>query len=87
VLYIGMTSNIEQRVQQHKSGAISGFSSKYRTHSLVFFEETSDVCGALDRERSLKGWNRARKVALIEADNPGWSDLSMAWTEDDCVGL
>ena len=86
VLYVGMTNNIERRVHEHKTGAVVGFSSKYRTHALVFFEETSDVRAALDRERSLKGWARARKIALIESENPCWNDLSEAWTEGSGAG-
>jgi putative endonuclease len=82
VLYVGMTNNIERRVYEHKSGTITGFSQKYRTHSLVYFEETSDVWGALDRERSLKGWTRARKIELIVGENPDWDDLSAGWTDE-----
>jgi putative endonuclease len=79
VLHIGVTSNVEQRVQQHKEGAGSAFSAKYRTRKLVYFEETSDVHDALEREHHLKGWKRARKVALIKAANPEWLDLSAEW--------
>jgi len=83
VLYIGMTNNLERRVDEHKSGQVPGFSSKYRTTQLVYYEETSDVRAALERERYLKGWKRERKVALIEAMNPEWDDLSAVWTKTD----
>jgi putative endonuclease len=80
VLYTGVTNDLERRVDEHKRGALPGFSSTYRTRSLVFWEETSDVREAVMRERSLKGKTRAKKVALIEEANPEWHDLSDAWT-------
>ena len=80
VLYIGMTNDLERRVAHHKQGSIPGFSSRYRTKRLVYFEETSDVHAAIEREKQLKGWTRAKKVALIESANSGWADLSLEWT-------
>ena len=82
VLYIGVTNSLERRVHEHKSGSVLGFSSKYRTHSRVYFEETSDILDALDRERSLKGWTRAKKVTLFDSVNPNWQDLSDEWTDE-----
>ena len=82
MLYIGMTNDLVRRVDEHKSGRFPGFSSKYRTKRLVYYEETSDVREALERERYLKGWKRDRKVALIESMNPEWDDLSDAWTTE-----
>jgi putative endonuclease len=70
VLYIGVTNYLERRVEQHKAGVGSAFTTRYRVRSLVHYEETSDVHAALERERHLKGWTRARKVALIESENP-----------------
>jgi putative endonuclease len=87
VLYVGVTNNLELRVQQHKHGVGSAFTSRYRTRSLVFYEETSDVHAALAREREIKGWKRQRKIALIESDNPDWRDLSDDWSESSAVGL
>ena len=87
VLYTGMTNDIELRIHEHKSGSIVGFSSQYRTHSLVYFEETGDVREALGRERAPKGWTRARKIALIETENSEWHDLSAAWAEVSDTGL
>jgi len=81
VLYVGVTNSLERRVQQHKEGVGSAFTARYRVKNLVHYEETSDVHAALERERHLKGWTRARKVALIESENPEWQDLSEAWSD------
>jgi len=75
VLYIGSTSNLPQRVWQHKSGLVDGFSKKYRVHLLVYYEQYEDMYTAICRERQLKRWNRAWKIELIEAKNPDWDDL------------
>jgi len=82
VLYIGVTNDLERRVHEHKKGLGSGFASRYRTRQLVHYEDTSDVYAAIEREKQLKTWTRARKVALIESVNPGWTDLSCEWAED-----
>jgi putative endonuclease len=74
-LYIGMTNNLYERVAQHKSGEIEGFSSKYHCDRLVSWESFDDVLKAIDREKQLKGWRRAKKIALIEFRNPRWEDL------------
>jgi putative endonuclease len=75
-LYVGVTSDLQRRIHQHKSGAIEGFTKKYNIHSLVYFEvaETMDV--AIAREKQLKGGSRQKKIALIEAANPQWRDIS-----------
>src|SRR5208337_4702477 len=78
-LYIGMTNNLYVRVAQHKSGEIEGFSSKYHCNRLVYWESFDDVLNAIDREKQLKGWRRAKKIALIESFNPHWLDLSRDW--------
>ena len=80
VLYIGVTNDLERRVQQHKDGVGSAFTARYRVKRLVHYDETTDVHAALERERHLKGWTRARKIELIESMNPEWSDLSADWT-------
>lgn len=80
-LYIGVTSHLIQRVYQHRSGTVPGFTKKYNLRKLVWFEEHSYAEDALLRERRLKKWNRAWKVDLIEAANPDWRDL---W-EEVCV--
>ena len=62
---------------EHKYKMMSGFTKKYNMTILVFFEETSDILAALAREKQIKGWTRAKKLALIEAGNPTWNDLSI----------
>jgi putative endonuclease len=80
VLYTGVTNNLERRTQQHKEGAGGQFTSRYHVAKLVYFEEATDPKAAIEREKQIKGWLRARKVALIEALNPNWRDLSRDWT-------
>lgn len=75
-LYIGVTGDLLRRVYEHKNHlAPEGFTSKYNVHKLVYFEQTSDVRAALEREKQLKGWRRSKKNALIESMNPEWKDL------------
>jgi putative endonuclease len=78
-LYIGVTNNLERRVFEHKSKAIGGFTAKYNIDRLVYFADTGDVVAAIEREKQLKGWLRARKIVLIESENPSWEDLSQDW--------
>ncbi|HEY3974462.1 MAG TPA: GIY-YIG nuclease family protein [Candidatus Sulfotelmatobacter sp.] len=78
-LYIGMTNSIYRRALQHKRGEIEGFASKYRCNRLVYYEGFDDVHKAIGREKQLKGWARAKKIALIEAKNPRWEDLADKW--------
>lgn len=75
VMYIGMTNDLERRVGEHKSKLIKGFSSKYNTNKLVYFEETTDVKVAIAREKQLKSWRREKQNALVESLNPEWKDL------------
>jgi putative endonuclease len=77
VLYIGITSNLELRVEEHKQGKHDGFTKEYRCHHLVWFERHATAASA--REKQLKGWRRAKKLALIERENLGWQDLSKDW--------
>jgi len=79
VLYIGVTSDLPERVWQHKNGVFDGFTKKYKCRRLVFFEKYGHVAQAIRREKQLKGWTRAKKIALIEAMNPRWQDLSENW--------
>ena len=75
-VYIGVTSNLLQRVYEHKNHLDpDSFTSRYNVHKLVYFEQTSDVTAALEREKQLKGWRRSKKNALIETMNPEWKDL------------
>ncbi|MGD0506328.1 MAG: GIY-YIG nuclease family protein [Terriglobales bacterium] len=78
-LYIGMTNNLYVRVMQHKNGEIEGFSCKYHCNRLVYWESFDEVLKAIDREKQLKGWRRAKKIALIESTNQRWEDLSEKW--------
>jgi putative endonuclease len=77
-LYIGSTDDLARRVEQHRVGATRGFTSKYRVGLLVWFEIHETREGALLRERAMKKWNRAWKIALIEKSNSGWNDLADA---------
>jgi putative endonuclease len=74
-LYIGVTSDLIQRVWQHKQGLVEGFTKKYLVHHLVYFEQCDDMLTAIAREKHLKKWNRAWKIELIEKANSDWSDL------------
>ena len=79
VLYIGVTSNLPRRLYEHKNRLVDGFSSKYNTNKLVYFEETSDVYSAISREKQLKKWSRSKKNELIAKVNPQWADLFEGW--------
>ena len=81
-LYIGVTSNLQARVWEHKKALTPGFTARYGIDRLVYCESTDDVHAALAREKQLKGWTRRRKVALIESVNAGWEDLSATWFDD-----
>ena len=75
-LYTGITNDLERRVNEHKSGAISGFTKRYNIDRLVYFQETCDVEAAIAAEKQIKGLLRPKKIALIEEENPTWRDLS-----------
>ena len=79
VLYIGVTSNLPNRLYQHKHGLADGFTKKYNVHKLVYYEEAPYLQSAIAREKQLKGWTRAKKNALVSAMNPTWRDLSLDW--------
>lgn len=74
-LYIGVTSNLVQRVYQHKQGNHDSFTKKYSVNQLVYYEEIGDINSAIGREKGLKAWKRQWKIELIEKDNPTWKDL------------
>ncbi len=76
MLYTGVTNDLENRVFQHKAKQIDGFTKKYNIHRLVYFEAFGDIRDAIAREKQIKGWLRAKKVALIESVNPRWRELS-----------
>lgn len=76
VLYTGVTNDLIRRVYEHKNHLIKeSFTSKYNVTRLVYFEETSDVRVAIEREKQIKSWSREKKTALIMGMNPKWSDL------------
>ncbi|HCP24646.1 MAG: GIY-YIG nuclease family protein [SAR202 cluster bacterium] len=74
-LYVGVTSNLVQRVWQHKNMLEQGFSIRYDVHTLVWHEAHDTMESAIAREKAIKGWKRDWKLALIEESNPGWRDL------------
>ncbi len=74
-LYTGVTSNLAQRAYQHREGLTPGFTSCYRCKLLVWYESHERMDEAIGREKQIKGGSRARKIALIQAMNPEWSDL------------
>lgn len=74
-LYIGVTSDLTARIWQHKNDQADGFSKRYHVHTLVWYETHGDMGSAIAREKALKEWKRAWKIALIENANPYWRDL------------
>jgi len=75
-LYTGVTNDLERRVFEHRNGLAPGFTKRYRIHRLVYYETFGDIRAAIAREKQIKGWDRKKRVALIEATNPTWSDLA-----------
>jgi putative endonuclease len=80
-LYTGMTNSIRRRVREHKLKLTPGFAAKYNIPRLVYFESFEDVRNAIEREKQVKRWTRAKRVALIESANPKWEDLSREWDQ------
>ena len=79
-LYIGVTSNLERRLWQHKNGTYAGaFTSRYNIQHLVYCERYACMPTAIAREKQLKRWSRVKKFRLIVATNPDWQDLSLSW--------
>ena len=78
-LYIGMTSDLQARVFQHKEGSIEGFTKRYGVKTLVYFEIHATAMSAIHREKRLKKWPRAWKINLVRTDNPDWKDLAADW--------
>ena len=74
-LYIGVTSDLIQRIWQHKSKLVEGFTEKYQVDQLVWYELHEDMQSAITREKQLKEWKREWKTTLIEKHNPYWNDL------------
>jgi putative endonuclease len=78
-LYTGVTGDLARRVYEHKNKLVPGFTKKYNIQYLVYYEMTSSINSAIEREKRIKGWLRAKKIALIDAMNPEWKDLSEEW--------
>lgn len=74
-LYVGVTSMLIKRVHEHRQDLVDGFTKKYRVHMLVYYEIFDDMLSAIAREKQIKAWHRAWKIALIERMNPEWRDL------------
>jgi len=78
-LYVGVTSDLQRRVFEHKQKLVPGFTRRYGITRLVYYEDYGEVLEAIAREKRIKGWRRARKVDLIESANARWRDLSEGW--------
>ena len=81
-LYTGVTNDLRRRVYEHKRKLVPGFTRRYNITRLVYSEATDDVRTAIAWEKRIKGWLRAKKIALIESVNPEWRDLSADWLPD-----
>ena len=75
-LYVGVTGNLVQRLDEHRNDVVAGFTAKYGVHRLVWYELHPDLASAIHRETCIKRWKRVWKLRLIEDLNPGWRDLS-----------
>ncbi len=76
VLYTGITNDLIKRIYEHKQHFDKrSFTARYNVEKLVYFEETTDVFSAIEREKQIKSWNRKRKNKLVESKNPNWNDL------------
>jgi putative endonuclease len=74
--YIGVTNNLVRRIEEHRMGAVDGFSKRYHCTDLVYYEVCEEIEGAITREKELKGWRREKKVARIRTMNPALRDLA-----------
>ena len=80
-LYTGITNSIYRRALQHKRGEIDGFTKRYNINRLVYYEVFHQVGYAIAREKQIKSWTRAKRIALIKTKNPTWLDLAEGWGE------
>ncbi|HTY81887.1 MAG TPA: GIY-YIG nuclease family protein [Dehalococcoidales bacterium] len=81
-LYIGVTNDLIRRVHEHKNGTLPGFTSRYKVHNLVYFQQCEDIESVIQREKRLKSWHREWKIKLIEETNPNWNDLYQTLFQD-----
>ena len=79
VLYIGVTNDLERRLQEHQQELIEGFTKRYHVHKLVYYEWFARIEDAIACEKRLKGYRRERKNSLVEEKNPYWKDLAGDW--------
>ena len=79
VLYTGVTNNLERRLYEHKNHLVDGFSSKYNTNKLIYYEVSESIESAIAREKQIKSYRRDKKIALINELNSEWKDLSLEW--------
>jgi putative endonuclease len=79
--YTGVTNSIYHRALQHKSGEVEGFTKKYNINRLVYYEVFEHIGNAIAREKQIKAWTRAKRIALIKTMNPAWQDLAQGWGE------
>ena len=75
-IYVGVTNDLIRRLDEHKNNVADGFTKRYSVHKLVYYETTTDINSAIEREKQIKSWNRKRKENLINSINPNWDDLS-----------
>lgn len=75
VLYTGVTNDLKKRTYQHREKLVEGFTKKFNVSRLVYYEQTENVEGAIQREKQIKSWNRAKKVETVSKFNPKWEDL------------
>jgi putative endonuclease len=83
-LYTGVTNNLVRRIFEHKNDLMDGFTKRYKIHKLVHYEMALNSISAIAREKQIKSWNRDKKVAMIDKNNPQWRDLYETITEDHC---
>ena len=76
-LYVGVTNNLERRMYEHRNPINPGFTQKYKIEKVVYFESGYSINDAIEREKRIKGWGRAKKIDLIEKQNPKWRDLQI----------
>ena len=79
VIYIGVTSDLSNRVYQHKNKVYKGFTAKYNCDKLIYLEEFTNIVSAIKREKQLKAGNRKKKELLVQSQNPTWDDLAKDW--------
>ncbi len=81
VLYIGITNNLQRRVEEHKQKVGRCFTARYNATRLVYYESGGSAYAMIEREKQIKGWRREKKIRLIESMNPEWKDLSEEWMD------